>query len=320
MFVTKSSIKRPKVLMTNIAFCDMLSIVLSIGTRFLVFPIVIKIDVLSSHMIQSMSNYLIATTLYVTSITTTIIVCDRYFALNIVFYNPLDRIHTKVLLAVIWIASVVLSLPFLVVSDIYYFDYTNKTLICFNSQNYLNSLNSDKTFKQMTRLFRFVMQFVIPALIIPLLSSKAINGLYDKKNEFISNRQNRSNSSASVRPLQKWRITKRLISLMFGFFVKNCVFHLHSTKTILTLFSQTPIARQQTTCHLETSCFYFDIVFNFCSFLNSVTYFWMSTEFRKQFKTYLNYNWERLRSRSLAEDSPQINVNTISSRRHTICV
>ncbi|CAG2164383.1 unnamed protein product, partial [Oppiella nova] len=104
---------------------------------------------LVAHVVQSVTNCLNATTLYVTSIVMVVIAGDRYYLITNVFESPFDAISTRLLLAIIW-------------------------TVCINDENYLVGLNTDHLFRQITRLMRFSVQFVIPSLLIGYFCAKII--------------------------------------------------------------------------------------------------------------------------------------------------
>ncbi|CAG2114552.1 unnamed protein product [Medioppia subpectinata] len=259
-------VKRARLLMTNIAFSDIVLILLKL--RFLVLPFIVADSPLLSHVIQSVTNCLNATTLYVTSIIMVVIACDRYYLITNVFDSPFDAISTKYLLWIVWTSSFVLSLPFAVTSDVYYFDYTNGSMMCINDQNYLVSLNTDDKFRQITRLLRFAVQFALPSALVAYFCAKIIfclnnTQLMDKK----------------------WIITKRFVVVFAIFLIKNSAFHMKSTKNIVIEMLS---ARQTYSCYLNAEYYILYIIFNTSGSFTSLIYFWMSSEFRRLYKCYVN--------------------------------
>ncbi|CAG2168309.1 unnamed protein product, partial [Oppiella nova] len=139
--------------------------------------------------------------------------------------------------------------------------------VCINDENYLVDLNTDHLFRQITRLMRFSVQFVIPSLLIGYFCAKIIFHL---------------NSTQLLN--RKWIITKRFLLVFAIFLVKNYSFHMKSTRNIVKDIMD---SRQVNSCYLNTEYYVFYIIFNTSSSFTSLMYFWMSREFRAQYKRYV---------------------------------
>lgn len=122
---------RQRLLMTNIAFCALIVIFETSVPFFIVVPLLIDVSSRVALAVVSIGSYLDALSLYALSITLTLISCDQYFLLVDVFSTPLNRVSTKWLMIAIWSFSSLISVPFLVKNEIYYFKYNNQSFICY---------------------------------------------------------------------------------------------------------------------------------------------------------------------------------------------
>ena len=72
--------KRAKILMTNIAYSGLLMTIGSCYSLFIVVPVLVNTgQPLIISIVQSMANYFNALSLYVISISITVLSCDQYF-------------------------------------------------------------------------------------------------------------------------------------------------------------------------------------------------------------------------------------------------
>ena len=280
-------ITRPKLLIVNIALSDTLLILESLLPRYVLVPIVIDSHPFSAHVIQSVSNYVNALTLYVTSMTMTVIACDRYCAITRVFSNPMDRVSTKAMIITIWCLSVLFSIPFVITTDVYHYDYSNHAIVCSNSEHYLPEVTSNKPFKQSTRIFRIVFEFFVPTIVVIYYTIRIVWELYKNKNRStVTNSIFESN-------IKRHEITKRLIFILSLFTVRNLAFHLVSVKSNFN-FHQTVI----TSCQIAASYFTYYVIVQITGSIYSVAYFWLSTEFRTEVWYLLKYRGFRRRTHS----------------------
>jgi len=244
-----------------------------------IMPSIIEKNVIISHIIQSITNFINATTLYVTSITMTVIALDRYYV--IVFTeieNPLDKFSSKILLLIIWILSLLLSTPFLVTNDIYYLNYKKLTIECLSDENYLKNLTliNEQLFKHISRKSRFILQYVIPILLISYFYSRIMYHLFRKRNSDIR--------ISNIRFQKKvWKTTKMLIAVVIVFTVCNFAFYFTAMKNLLNFEN-----KNYNSCVVGTSLSYISyIIFITSCLLNPIIYWWMSSNFRKDFKRIL---------------------------------
>ncbi len=277
-FSRKNRESRAKFLLGNIAFSDIIYILVFIMPLMVIMPSIIEKNVIISHIIQSITNFINATTLYVTSITMTVIALDRYYV--IVFTeieNPLDKFSSKILLLIIWILSLLLSTPFLVTNDIYYFNYKKLAIECLSDGNYLKNLTliNEQLFKHISRKSRFILQYVIPIVLISYFYSRIIYHLFRKRNSDIR--------ISNIRFQKKvWKTTKMLIAVVV-FTVCNFAFYFTVMKNLLNFEN-----KNHNSCVISTSlsCISYIIFITSC-LLNPIIYWWMSSNFRKDFKRIL---------------------------------
>ena len=102
-FKPKNRKSRPKILIGNIAFSDTIYILVTVFPLMIIMPAIIEKDIYFSHIIQSITNYLNATTLYANAFGFTIIACDRYYVITKLLKSPFDKISSKTLLCLIWV-------------------------------------------------------------------------------------------------------------------------------------------------------------------------------------------------------------------------
>ena len=120
--------------------------------------------------IESITNYIFALLLYVTSFTMAFLSIDQYYSLVPVYNNPLDKVSTSLLIKIIWSASSVLSILFLLKGNVIYYEWRTHSLVCFTFVNYLRELNENKIFRILHFVIRFILQYFISAIIIFVLS------------------------------------------------------------------------------------------------------------------------------------------------------
>ena len=273
---------RPKILMANIAVSDTILTINSIVWRLVIMKYIYHDNQLAAHILQSFRQYLDNITLYATSFTFTLIACDRYYAITKVFDNPFDRYSIRSMLITIWSLSVVLSAPFLITSDVDYYDFTTSTLYCINDGTYLTELSSNETWIQITRFFAFIIEFILPTLMVAWFSFKIIYKLFEEYRD--SRRGIQVNSN-----LKKCEITKRLITVLLIFIVKNASYYLS-----LIGFNFDLTKKQSNSCGLSPGTYFFYVIFRTSNSFNSIIFFWLSSEFRYQLGDYM----ERRRSRT----------------------
>ena len=105
--------KRHNILMTTIAISSLILIVNHYIKFFIIIPIILPFSGTMCLVIESIVNYIFALSIYVISFTMAILSIDQYYSLNRVFNNPLDKVSTNLLIKLIWLASSVLSIFFL---------------------------------------------------------------------------------------------------------------------------------------------------------------------------------------------------------------
>jgi hypothetical protein len=172
----------------------------------------------------------------------------------------------------IWILSFLQSIPFLTTNDIYYLNYKNLTAECFNDKKYLRNitLTSDKQFRSMTRKSRFLLQYLIPVLLITYFYSRIIYHLILKRNSDIG-----LNNICFQRKV--WKTTKILIAVVI---VCYFAFYFNVMRNLLNFE-----IKNEKTCIISTTVSVISyLLFITSCLLNPFIYWWMSSKFRKDFK------------------------------------
>ena len=297
-------VNRPKILMTFIAFISIILNLNSIIPRYLILPFMITNGRphLSALIIQSIRDYLDNISLYMDSFTITIIAWDRFYALTKVFINPFDGKSTKRILITIWLLSIILASPYMIFNFTDYFDYYNSDVIQCNilDENYGNifgkTIHLPDIYKQLNDLFISI-EFVIPTLLVSVFTGRMIYEIFNDYFKVMKGIQ----TSNCMKSLQKCDITKNLLLVLFIFIFKNISNIIVKYK----LFSQDYY-------FIRSRHFIFYQIYRLTNSLNSFIYFWLSSEFRQQFKYYfLNNNFHSTvssRVNKLSSNSNIINV------------
>jgi amino acid transporter len=139
------------------------------------------------------------------------------------------------------------------------------------------TLINEQLFKHISRKSRFVLQYVIPVLLMSYFYSRIIYHLFRKRNSDIR--------ISNIRFEKKvWKTTKMLIACVIVFTVCYFAFYFSIMKNLLNLES-----KNHNLCeHIGTTLFYiFYIIFLTSCLLNPIIYWWMSSNFRKDFKRIL---------------------------------
>ena len=165
---TGHKLTRQRILMTNIAFCALLVIFEASLPFFILVPILIGVSSTLIMVIESIGSYLDALSMYALSITMTLISCDQYFLLINVFCAPLNKMSTKWIMISIWFFSAIVSIPFMIKNEVYYFDYSHRSFICsyMTYDNWLQVLSENHQFVMASTIFRLVLEYIIPAVTI----------------------------------------------------------------------------------------------------------------------------------------------------------
>ena len=256
--------------------------------------------------IQSFVNYINALSLYVISFTMTTLSIDQYYSLVMVFNNPLDKVSTCFLIKIIWLASSILSIVFLITDKVYYYDYRTRSLVCSQCENYL--LIEIKTFATYSTSIRIILQYIIPALLIFVFSFRTVVHLLKKYF------QNRGTGIEKT-------IVFKLFLIFLIFIATNSAFHMTSIKILIFNFKETS----------SYSCIQvsqnFDVMYMYYMFLLSclihpIIYFWFSKTYLKLFYTHIlqrrsgnnihdhNLHTE-LHVRSGQQNCPQVSSTTL---------
>ena len=93
-------IKRPKLLMLNVAIASII-LVLGFISLFLIIIPTLQNNLVYMFVLRGIGKYIILTTAYVTSFTIMILSCDMYYSLIRVFNNPLNKFSIKTWVCII---------------------------------------------------------------------------------------------------------------------------------------------------------------------------------------------------------------------------
>ena len=191
------------------------------------------------------------------------------------------------MITIIWSISIVLSIPYLVSTDVSYWDYTIMSGICINMRINMgrnkkgdipmfDMINQNRYIVSITRLIFIICEFIIPTSVVAIFSGLILIHLLklylDKSAEKV-----RSNSNSSVNGCE---ITKRLIFILLIFINKNTTF-------VLVTGRLHQIFRNSQPCQSSISSgsfwpFFLYEIYRISTTLNSFIYFWMSSDFRKK--------------------------------------
>ena len=267
-----SASKRSNILMTTIAISGLILITNFSLKIFVLIPIILTFSETMCLVIESIVNYIFALSFYVISFTMALISIDQYYSFVRVFNNTLDKVSTNLLIRIVWLASSVLSVFFLLKNNVLYYDWRTHSLVCYNYVNYLNGLN-DKYFRTLYFTIRFILQYVIPALIIFCFSIRTVvyflRKCFQKKEMCL-----------------ELMIALRLFLIFLIFIATNSAFHLYTMKSVfkLTYDDQDP-------CDFFTKNWIQGYLFLLSFSFLPIIYFWFSKMFWKKFYTHIVQRW-----------------------------
>ena len=265
--------RRSIILMSNIALSGSLLTLDFLVPIFLINPFLVDRHPLTASIVQSVYYYVNTLTLFLISISMTVLSIDQYFAFTRIFTNPLDDIKTKHIMIFIWISSLLLSVPFAVYNDVFYFGFNDFSIVCFHPNHYFTELNENKAFLYVVFLFMFVVQYCIPALSILALFIMIII-------DFIKTHYFKYDSNV------KFKMISRMILIFTLFIVSNTTFHINSLRQVY----YTSDKIDQVTCPIDTLFIYCFYIFFVTVLLFPVYYFGMRPDFRRLVKNYFNFS------------------------------
>ena len=264
-----SRLIRPKVFMSNIAVSDCLLITESLIFKFILVPLLhyYGVDPTASHIAQSVNNYIDCLTRYLTALFITALACDRYYGLVKVFYNPFDHISTIKIVAMFWIFSLIFSTPFIVTTSVYRYDYTNKSMVCFDSCLYLKEFSG--LFFKITRIFRLITQFFIPTLFVSYLTIRIVYQIVFRSGSIVGITLFNPNEKAYQRA-----VTKRVLLVLVIFIGRSISFYSY----------EIPLYLKKTLkiCNIKESYIHHYLLNRTMASFNSSVYFWLSSDFRRE--------------------------------------
>ncbi|XP_054152597.1 bombesin receptor subtype-3-like [Oppia nitens] len=300
---TYNSKNRPRLLMANICVSDT---ILTLCSWLFRYALITKLHnyELVSIVLQSIQNYLENMSLYVTSITFIIISWDRYYDMTRVFYNPFNTKSTRFLLMTTWLVSALLALPFIIPTRVEYYEYETGNITCELTQINLNlNVRSVSMFAICRAIMTILCEFLIPAIWVTWYSGRLVLAMITVFNDI------QTGVGVSIMDMRRqnyWlrcHVTKRLVAVLFIFILKNTAYTVITHYNLLDLFNQLD---KLNPCPQSPHLLYyiFSEIFRVTTSLNSFIFFWMSPEFRKQFKRLL-----KNRNHGKREQ----NMNTISN-------
>ena len=304
LMLNKSHLRRTPLLMINITLSHILLDLIILLPSVLVIVVIsgVSSQLITLLIIQSFANYLNAISRIATTLMISVLSCDQYLGITRVFQqlNPLNRISNKIIIIGIWFSSLTFSLPFLVTSEAYYFDYNNHTLVCIHSQNYLKEWNTSLIFKKTTRITRITLQYVIPSFLFAYLTIKLIFHFMNSKPQLGDNEFEAKKIPAKQK---KWIVLK-FVFIFIIFIVTNSGFHINSFKN---LFIKVPSYERNLCPYLTTTCYLCYLYVSKSILFFSIVYLLMNKCFMKQLKVYLK-SWK------LMKRDHSIHVFEINSR------
>ena len=266
--------QRPIILMANIAFSGFLLNLIFLLAIIFINPFLVDTHLSIASIVQSLMYYILALSLFVISLSMTVLSCDQYFAFTRVFSNPMDNISNKNMLIIIWTPSLLLSVPYFLVNDVYYFGYEDVSIVCYHFNNYLSDLNKNKAFLETTTLFIAIFQYLIPAISISAFFIMIIV-------DFIKKKYFNCDSYLKI------RVIARLITVFTLFIIVNSTFQTDSVRELI--YNKQNIDLRP--CLVDTYFIYCYFAFFVANLLYPVIYFWMRRDFQdyylKHFKCYV---------------------------------
>ena len=283
-----SASKRPNILMTTIAISSLILIANYCIKFFILVPIILTFNELVCLVIESITSYIFAISLYVISFTMALISIDKYYSFVRVFNNPLDKVSTNLLIKIIWFTSSILSLFFLLKSTVIYYDWGIHSIICYNYVNYLRELNENKYFRILYIVISFTFQYFIPAVIIFVFSLWTVAHFlrkYFQKKEICS----------------ELMIALKLILIFVLFIATMTTFHLYANNGVFIFMYD-----DQDPClsfiNNWSQLYMFMLSFTF----HPIIYFGFSRVFWKRFYIHIVQRWINTKSETVRGEVIQI--------------
>ncbi|CAG2115246.1 unnamed protein product, partial [Medioppia subpectinata] len=250
---------RPQQIMLTIILSNCLLALQLILSQMVVMPIIGHTTVhtlLVLSIAGSINNYIITTLLYVQSFLFAALSWDRYYGICRPLDNPFDRMSYKRIYLWIVIPSAVLSLPSLVITYLYYFDYWHNLLICVDNHDYyMPALSGIFKLSTTTKIIMIITMLIIPTLMIGYCTARIIAHMY------------------SIGDHLRAPVAKRLMAIYIVFIIKYVAIHTETNPSVFT---------SPETCQLSTRNYVCTVIVRATGFLDSMIFFWVATSFRRQ--------------------------------------
>jgi len=161
LFSKKYRESRPKLLMANIALADILFA--TVVVNFVSTCSAPRDSGLKLVWCEYLSSILFFTPNYVSALTMAIISYDRYRMFVHTFkMNPLSKLSSFKLLALIWLSSVILTLPEFAQIDSYAIDFEQKRYLCIKRYFFIDF---DPVVIVIVRLYILIILYLLPIFI-----------------------------------------------------------------------------------------------------------------------------------------------------------
>ncbi len=280
-FSKKYRKSRPKQLMGNIALADIMFITVIIS--FVTTCSSTKESGFRLIWCEPLSSILLYTPNYVSALTMTVISYDRYRMFVHTFQiNPLSKISTHKLLAVIWFLSFILTLPEMIQIDSYAIDFEHKRYLCIKRKFFIQF---DPNLQSVLYFYILIILYLLPIFITSYFYFKIFYNFTTNFKQNVGTNINELQLKNRRKKYLKSTIMQILIVLVY----MVCWLPVYIFLTINTELCNTTNLLFAIQCLALSSCA-----------LNPVIYWWLNKQFRKDVKLLLTCDQRFYSERSVS--------------------
>jgi hypothetical protein len=270
--------------MGNIALADILFTTVIIS--FMTTCSSTKESGLKHFWCEYLSSILFYTPIYVSALTMAVISYDRYRMFVHTFQiNPLSKLSTHKLLALIWFVSVILTLPEMIQIDSYAIDFEHKRYICIERKFFIQF---DPILQSIIYFYILIIIYLLPILITSYFYFKIFYNFTTNFKQKFGTNINESQLKIRKRKYLKSTIMQILIVLVYTI----CWLPVYIFETINTELCNTTGLLFAIQCLAVSSCA-----------LNPVIYWWLNKQFRKDVKLLLTCDQRFYSERNVSFDT-----------------
>jgi hypothetical protein len=234
---------------------------------------------------ESLSSVLFYTPNYVSALTMAVISYDRYRMFVHTFkINPLSKLSTHKLLALIWFLSFILTLPEMIQVDSYAIDFEHKRYLCIKRKFFIQF---DNILQSILYFYILSILYLLPIFITAYFYFKIFCNFTTYFTQKVGTNISESQLKIRKRKYLKSTIMQILIVLVYTI----CWLPAYIFETINTELCNTTNLWFAIQCLAMSSCA-----------LNPVIYWWLNKQFRKDVKLLLTCDQRFYSERNMSFD------------------